>query len=47
VLHAKALPGNPYDRHSLAAAIDAAEKLTGCDRARLCRPLSNRVLHME
>jgi IS5 family transposase len=30
VLHAKALPGNPYDGHSLAAAIDATERLTGC-----------------
>jgi IS5 family transposase len=30
VLHAKALPDNPYDGHSLAAVIDATEKLTGC-----------------
>jgi IS5 family transposase len=30
VLHAKALPGNPYDGHTLAAAIDATERLTGC-----------------
>ena len=30
VLHAKALPGNPYDGHTLAAAVDATEKLTGC-----------------
>jgi transposase, IS5 family len=30
VLQAKALPGNPYDGHTLAAAIDATEKLTGC-----------------
>jgi transposase, IS5 family len=30
VLHAKALPGNPYDGHTLAAVIDATEKLTGC-----------------
>jgi transposase, IS5 family len=30
VLHARALPGNPYDGHTLAAVIDATEKLTGC-----------------
>ena len=30
VLHAKALPGNPYDGHTLAA-IDLTEKLTGCE----------------
>jgi len=30
VLHAKALPGNPYDGHTLALVIDATEKLTGC-----------------
>jgi transposase, IS5 family len=30
VLHAQALPGNPYDGHTLAAVIDATEKLTGC-----------------
>ena len=30
VLQAEALPGNPYDGHTLAAAIDATEKLTGC-----------------
>jgi IS5 family transposase len=30
VLHAKALSGNPYDGHTLAAAIDATERLTGC-----------------
>ena len=30
VLHAKALPGNPYDGHTLGAVIDATEKLTGC-----------------
>src|SRR5450631_23345 len=30
VLHAKALPGNPYDGHTLAAVIDATERLTGC-----------------
>jgi transposase, IS5 family len=30
VLHAKALPGNPYDGHTLGHAIDATEKLTGC-----------------
>jgi len=31
VLHAKALPGNPYDGHTLAAVIAETEKLTGCE----------------
>ena len=30
VLAAKALPGNPYDGHTLSGVIDATEKLTGC-----------------
>jgi IS5 family transposase len=30
VLHAKALPGSPYDGHTLGSVIDATEKLTGC-----------------
>jgi transposase, IS5 family len=30
VLHAKALPGNPYDGHTLSSIIDATEQLTGC-----------------
>ena len=30
VLHAKALPGNPYDGHTLAAVIEDTQKLTGC-----------------
>src|SRR6201982_82571 len=30
VLHAKALPGNPYDGHTLGAVIEATERLTGC-----------------
>jgi IS5 family transposase len=30
VLHAKALPGNPYDGHTLGSIVDATEKLTGC-----------------
>jgi transposase, IS5 family len=30
VLHAKALPDNPYDGHTLGAVIDATEVLTGC-----------------
>jgi IS5 family transposase len=30
VLHANALPGNPYDGHTLSDVIDATEKLTGC-----------------
>src|SRR5689334_22618427 len=30
VLHAKALPGNPYDVHTLGHLVDATERLTGC-----------------
>ena len=30
MLHAKVLPGNPYDGHTLSGVIDATEKLTGC-----------------
>ena len=30
MLHAKALPGNPYDGHTLGDIIEATEKLTGC-----------------
>jgi transposase, IS5 family len=30
VLHAKALPGNPYDGHTLGGVIDATKTLTGC-----------------
>lgn len=31
VLHAKSLPGNPYDGHTLGTVIAAAERLTGCE----------------
>jgi transposase, IS5 family len=31
VLHAKALPGNPYDGHTLRAIIEGTQKLTGCE----------------
>jgi IS5 family transposase len=31
VPHAKALPGNPYDGHTLGDIIEATEKLTGCE----------------
>ena len=31
VLHAKALPGNPYDGHTLGAVIEDTERLTGRD----------------
>src|ERR1700740_1260746 len=34
VLHAKALPGSPYDGHTLSGVIDATEKLTGRTIAR-------------
>lgn len=30
VLHARSLPGNPYDGHTLGTVIAAAERLTGC-----------------
>jgi IS5 family transposase len=30
VLHTKALPGNPYDGHTLKGAIEDTERLTGC-----------------
>ena len=30
VLHAKALPGNPYDGHTLAEVIEETQALTGC-----------------
>jgi transposase, IS5 family len=30
VLHAKALPGNPYDGHTLREVIEDTQKLTGC-----------------
>ncbi len=30
VLHAKALPGNPYDGHTLGTIIENTERLTGC-----------------
>jgi len=34
VLHAKTLPGNPYDGHTLGVVIEDTERLTGCaDRA--------------
>jgi len=31
VLHAKALPGNPYDGHTLRDVIEDTERLTGCE----------------
>jgi IS5 family transposase len=31
VLHAKSLPGNPYDGHTLRDIIDHTQKLTGCE----------------
>jgi IS5 family transposase len=31
VLHAKSLPGNPYDGHTLRGIIEATERLTGCE----------------
>jgi IS5 family transposase len=35
VLHAKALPGNPYDGHTLAAVIPAIEDITGATLSRI------------
>jgi transposase, IS5 family len=31
VLHARTLPGNPYDGHTLGAVIEDTERLTGCE----------------
>ena len=31
VLHARALPGNPYDGHTLRTVIEDTQKLTGCE----------------
>src|SRR4029453_4870498 len=31
VLHAKTLPGNPYDGHTLGLVIEDTERLTGCE----------------
>ena len=31
VLHAKALPGNPYDGHTLGGIIEATQTLSGCE----------------
>jgi len=31
VLHARALPGNPYDGHTLRDILDQTQKLTGCE----------------
>jgi IS5 family transposase len=31
VLHARALPGNPYDGHTLRDVIEDTQKLTGCE----------------
>jgi len=31
VLHARALPGNPYDGHTLRAVLEDTQKLTGCE----------------
>jgi transposase, IS5 family len=35
VLHAKALPGNPYDGHTLGDALEGAQRLTGCQIERV------------
>ncbi len=35
VLHPKALPGNPYDGHTLDAVIESTQKLTGCQIERI------------
>jgi transposase, IS5 family len=35
VLHAKALPGNPYDGHTLRAVIEQTQKLTGHESERV------------
>lgn len=45
VLHASALPGNPYDGHTLREAIAATEKLTGrtVERAYVARDTTSTV----
>jgi IS5 family transposase len=35
VLHAKSLPGNPYDGHTLRDVIEDTQKLTGCEIERV------------
>ena len=48
VLHAKALPGSPYDGHTLSGVIDVTEKLTRLrNRARLCRQGLSRPPHRQ
>jgi hypothetical protein len=42
VLHARTLPGNPYDGHTLGAVIEATERLTGPPAARSSVPMSTR-----
>ena len=39
VLHAKSLPCNPYDGHSLRDVIEDTQKLTGCEWS-ICRILA-------
>jgi IS5 family transposase len=43
VLHAKALPGNPYDGHTLREVIEDTQKLTGCEieRAYVARDIAD------
>jgi transposase, IS5 family len=43
VLHAKALPGNPYDGHTVAAVIEGTENLTGCEVERSNAPMLTRA----
>src|SRR5260370_42533971 len=47
VLHAKALPGNPYDGHTLRDVIDQTQKLTGCEIERAYVDKGYRGHHIE
>jgi len=47
VLHARALPGNPYDGHTLRDVIDQTQKLTGCEIERAYVDKGYRGHHIE
>jgi IS5 family transposase len=47
VLHARALPGNPYDGHTLRDVIDQTQKLTGCEIERAYVDKGYRGHHFE
>jgi hypothetical protein len=47
VLHARTLPGNPYDGHTLGAVIEATERLTGREIERATMPRPAPRLHLR